>query len=204
MANGMAYDSDEGRGAAAAITALMTGRAYAQSAKIAAAIGPYDRYAENREAHNTVMRMHRDASYAVPDSVVGGHASCWPPRARRGTRPSRSASSTATATRRRRVLAPTGTISFLMDCDTTGIEPDFSLVKYKELVGGGNMIIANRTVPMALRTLGYGETEIEQIEAYVAEHGNDRRRARPGGRAPAGVRRRRRRAARSRPPATSR
>ena len=69
------------------------------------------------------------------------------------------------------VLAPTGTISFLMDCDTTGIEPDFSLVKYKELVGGGNMIIANRTVPMALRTLGYGESEIEQIEAHVAEHG---------------------------------
>ena len=69
------------------------------------------------------------------------------------------------------MLAPTGTISFLMDCDTTGIEPDFSLVKYKELVGGGNMIIANRTVPMALRTLGYGEAEIEQIEAYVAEHG---------------------------------
>ena len=69
------------------------------------------------------------------------------------------------------MLAPTGTISFLMDCDTTGIEPDFSLVKYKELVGGGNMIIANRTVPMALRTLGYGEAEIAQIEAYVAEHG---------------------------------
>ena len=138
MANGFAYDSDEGRGAAAAITALMTGRAYAQSAKIAAAIGPYDRYAENREAHNNVMRMHRDASYAVPDSVVPWTRRCSPPRARRGTRPSRSASSTATATRRRRCSRPTGTISFLMDCDTTGIEPDFSLVKYKELVGGGN------------------------------------------------------------------
>ena len=74
MANGFAYDSDEGRGAAAAITALMTGRAYAQSAKIAAAMGPYDRYAENREAHNNVMRMHRDASYAVPDEVVRGQA----------------------------------------------------------------------------------------------------------------------------------
>ena len=194
MANGFAYDSDEGRGAAAAITALMTGRAYAQSAKIAAAMGPYDRYAENREAHNNVMRMHRDASYAIPDSACRGQRRCSPPRARRGTRPSRSASSTATATRRRRVLAPTGTISFLMDCDTTGIEPDFSLVKYKELVGGGNMVIANRTVPMALRTLGYGEAEVEQIEAYVAEHGNDRRRARPAGRAPVGVRRRGRRA----------
>ena len=108
MANGFAYDSDEGRGAAAAITALMTGRAYAQSAKIAAAMGPYDRYAENREAHNNVMRMHRDASYAVPDARGRGHARCWPPRARRGTRPSRSASSTATATRRPRCSRPRG------------------------------------------------------------------------------------------------
>src|SRR4051794_36064087 len=170
MSNGFAYDSDEGRGAAAAITALMTGRAYAQSAKIAAAIGPYDRYAENREAHNTVMRMHRDASYAVPDSAVGdtellaAARETWNEAVALGELYGyRNAQAT--------VLAPTGTISFLMDCDTTGIEPDFSLVKYKEPVGGGTMIIANRTVPMALRTLGYGEREIEQIEAYVAEHG---------------------------------
>ena len=170
MANGVAYDSDEGRGAAAAITALMTGRAYAQSARIAAAMGPYDRYAENREAHNNVMRMHRDASYAVPDSVVtdepllAAARETWNEAVALGELYGyRNAQAS--------VLAPTGTISFLMDCDTTGIEPDFSLVKYKELVGGGNMIIANRTVPMALRTLGYGEATISQIEAYVAEHG---------------------------------
>ncbi|WP_028062369.1 vitamin B12-dependent ribonucleotide reductase [Solirubrobacter soli] len=170
MANGFAYDSDEGRGAAAAITALMTGRAYAQSAKIAAAIGPYERYAENREAHNNVMRMHRDAAYAVPEHAVvdepllAAARETWNEAVALGELYGyRNAQAS--------VLAPTGTISFLMDCDTTGIEPDFSLVKYKELVGGGTMIIANRTVPMALRTLGYGETEIEQIEAYVAEHG---------------------------------
>ena len=170
MANGFAYDSDEGRGAAAAITALMTGRAYLQSAKIAAAIGPYDRYAENRDAHNNVMRMHRDASYAVPDGAVAdapllaAARETWNEAVDVGERHGyRNAQAT--------VLAPTGTISFLMDCDTTGIEPDFSLVKYKELVGGGTMTIANRTVPMALRTLGYNESQVEQIEAYVAEHG---------------------------------
>ncbi len=170
MANGCAYDSDEGRGAAAAITALMTGRAYAQSARIAASIGAYDRYAENREAHNNVMRMHRDASYAIPDEACQDEAllsaarDTWNEAVALGELYGyRNAQAT--------VLAPTGTISFLMDCDTTGIEPDFSLVKYKELVGGGNMVITNRTVPMALRTLGYGEAQVEQIEAYVAEHG---------------------------------
>ncbi len=170
MANGCAYDSDEGRGAAAAITALMTGRAYAQSARIAASIGAYDRYAENREAHNNVMRMHRDASYAIPDAACQDEAllsaarDTWNEAVALGELYGyRNAQAT--------VLAPTGTISFLMDCDTTGIEPDFSLVKYKELVGGGNMVITNRTVPMALRTLGYGEGQVEQIEAYVAEHG---------------------------------
>ena len=92
------------------------------------------------------------------------------------------------------MLAPTGTISFLMDCDTTGIEPDFSLVKFKELVGGGQMTIVNRTVPMALRTLGYSDHEIEQIEAHINENGDDHRRPGAEGRAPAGVRRRGRRA----------
>jgi ribonucleoside-diphosphate reductase alpha chain len=170
MANGHAYDSDEGRGAAAAITALMTGRAYLQSAKIAAAIGTYDRYAENREAHNNVMRMHRDASYAIPDRACGdtpllaAARESWNEAVALGELYGyRNAQAT--------VLAPTGTISFLMDCDTTGIEPDFSLVKYKELVGGGTMTIANRTVPMALRTLGYDEEQVAQIEAHVAETG---------------------------------
>ena len=170
MANGMPYDSDAGRGTAAAITALMTGRAYLQSAKVAAGIGPYDRYAENREAHNNVMRMHRDASYAIPDStcedgsLLAAARESWNEAVALGELYGyRNAQAT--------VLAPTGTISFLMDCDTTGIEPDFSLVKYKELVGGGTMVIANRTVPMALRTLGYEASQIERIEAHITEHG---------------------------------
>jgi ribonucleoside-diphosphate reductase alpha chain len=169
MSNGMPYDSDPGRGTAAAITALMTGRAYAQSAKIAAAIGPYERYEENREAHNNVMRMHRDASYAIPDSTCADRPlleaarASWEDAVVVGEEHGyRNAQAT--------VLAPTGTISFLMDCDTTGIEPDFSLVKFKELVGGGMMTIANRTVPMALQTLGYNDEQIEQIEAHVNEH----------------------------------
>lgn len=170
MANGVAYDSDPGRGTAAAITALMTGRAYRQSAVIAAAIGPYEKYEENREPHNNVMRMHRDASYAIPDSTVADDLllaaarHSWDEAVEVGERYGyRNAQAT--------VLAPTGTISFLMDCDTTGIEPDFSLVKFKELVGGGQMTIANKTIPLALQTLGYDDAEIEQIEAYVTEHG---------------------------------
>ena len=170
MSNGFAYDSDEGRGAAAAITALMTGRGYLQSAKVAAAIGPYDRYAENREAHNNVMRMHRDASYAIPDGVcvdtdlLAAARETWNEAVAAGELYGyRNAQAT--------VLAPTGTISFLMDCDTTGIEPDFSLVKYKELVGGGTMTIVNRTVPMALRTLGYSEDQVGRIEAHINEAG---------------------------------
>jgi ribonucleoside-diphosphate reductase alpha chain len=169
MANGMPYDSDEGRGTAAAITALMTGRAYLQSARIAAAMGPYEKYAENREAHNRVMRMHRDAAYAIPDAACNDQALLE--AARRSWDEAVSAGEVfgyrnAQAT----VLAPTGTISFLMDCDTTGIEPDFSLVKVKELVGGGTMKIVNRTIPMALETLGYGPEEIADIERYVNEH----------------------------------
>jgi ribonucleoside-diphosphate reductase alpha chain len=170
MANGMPYDSDEGRATAAAITALMTGRAYLGSARIAGAIGPYERYDENREPHNAVMRMHRDASYAIPDHFCGDKAlleaarTAWDEAVAVGeVNGYRNAQAT--------VLAPTGTISFLMDCDTTGVEPDFSLVKYKELVGGGQMTIVNRTIPMALQTLGYDESQIEQIEAYVHEHG---------------------------------
>jgi ribonucleoside-diphosphate reductase alpha chain len=170
MSNGMAYDSDGGRAAAAAITALMTGRAYLQSAKVAAAIGPYDAYADNREAHNNVMRMHRDASYAIPDAatadttLLAAARESWNEAVALGELYGyRNAQAT--------VLAPTGTISFLMDCDTTGVEPDFSLVKYKELVGGGTMTIVNRTVPMALATLGYDDAAIERIVAYVDEHG---------------------------------
>jgi len=170
MSNGMPYDSDQGRGAAAAITALMTGRAYRCSAEVAAAIGPYDRYAENRSEHNNVMHMHRDSSYAIPDTactdgeLLGAARRSWDEAVELGERFGyRNAQAT--------VLAPTGTISFLMDCDTTGVEPDFSLVKFKELVGGGQMTIVNKTVPLALQTLGYSEPQIEQIEAHLAEHG---------------------------------
>ena len=170
MSNGMPYDSDGGRNAAAAITALMTGRAYRRSAEVAAALGPYERYEENRDAHNSVMRMHRDAAHAIPDAdgadeglLVAARRS-WDEAVELGERDGyRNAQAT--------VLAPTGTISFLMDCDTTGVEPDFSLVKFKELVGGGQMTIVNRTVPLALQTLGYSEQQVEQIEAHLAEHG---------------------------------
>ncbi len=170
MADGMPYDSDEGRATAAAITALMTGRAYAQSARVAAVLGPYERYAENRDAHNGVMRMHREASYAIADDglcepqLLGAARTAWDEAVELGERHGyRNAQAT--------VLAPTGTISFLMDCDTTGVEPDFSLVKFKELVGGGQMTIVNRTVPLALQTLRYSDEQIEQIVAYINEHG---------------------------------
>jgi ribonucleoside-diphosphate reductase alpha chain len=170
MSNGMPYDSDHGRGAAAAITALMTGRAYRRSAEVAGALGPYEHYQENREAHNGVMRMHRDASHVIPDDtcldteLLAAARRSWDEAVELGERNGyRNAQAT--------VLAPTGTISFLMDCDTTGVEPDFSLVKFKELVGGGQMTIVNGTVPLALQTLGYSEPQIEQIEAHLAEHG---------------------------------
>jgi ribonucleoside-diphosphate reductase alpha chain len=170
MANGLPYDSDEGRGIAAGITALMTGRGYLRSAEVAGAIGPYERYAENREPHNAVMRMHRDASYALADESCSDTAlleaarTTWDEAVALGEEHGyRNAQAT--------VLAPTGTISFLMDCDTTGVEPDFSLVKFKELVGGGQMTIVNKTVPLALETLGYNDQQIEQIVAHVNEHG---------------------------------
>jgi ribonucleoside-diphosphate reductase alpha chain len=169
MSNGMPYDSDAGRGTAAAITALMTGRAYLQSARWPAALGPYERYAENRDAHNAVMRMHRDASYVVPDAscsdrpLLDASRAVWEDAVATGELYGyRNAQAT--------VLAPTGTISFLMDCDTTGVEPDFSLVKYKELVGGGSMTIVNQTVPLALRTLGYAPEQVEQVVAHINEH----------------------------------
>jgi ribonucleoside-diphosphate reductase alpha chain len=170
MSNGMPYDSDAGRGAAAAITALMTGRAYRESARVAGALGPYERYPENRAEHNHVMEMHRDAAHAIDDEIcadtelLAAARQAWDEAVELGERNGyRNAQAT--------VLAPTGTISFLMDCDTTGVEPDFSLVKFKELVGGGQMTIVNRTVPLALQTLGYSEQQIEQIEAHLAEHG---------------------------------
>jgi ribonucleoside-diphosphate reductase alpha chain len=169
MANGLPYDSDEGRAMAAAITALMTGRAYRRSAEAAEAMGPYERYEENREPHNAVMRKHRDEAYKIDAlltdaDLVRAARAAWDEAVALGEEHGyRNAQAT--------VLAPTGTISFLMDCDTTGIEPDFSLVKFKELVGGGRMTIVNRTVPLALETLGYSQAEIDQIVAFVDENG---------------------------------
>jgi len=168
MSNGLPYDSEEGRAVAAAITALMTGRGYRKSAEVAAAIGPYDGYLVNREPHNQVMRMHQAAAYEIDDEQVEEgllHAAreSWDEAVALGEEHGyRNAQAT--------VLAPTGTISFLMDCDTTGIEPDFSLVKFKELVGGGQMKIVNGSVPLALETLGYSPAEVEQIEAHINEH----------------------------------
>jgi ribonucleoside-diphosphate reductase alpha chain len=170
MSNGMPYDSDAGRGTAAAITALMTGRAYLGSARVAGALGPYERYDENRDAHNGVMRMHRDASYSIPDSTCNDEALL---KAARTTwdRAVNAGEAFGYRNAQATVLAPTGTISFLMDCDTTGVEPDFSLVKFKELVGGGTMTIVNRTVPLALQTLGYSDEQVEAIEAHINEAG---------------------------------
>ncbi|HEY3773960.1 MAG TPA: vitamin B12-dependent ribonucleotide reductase [Solirubrobacteraceae bacterium] len=170
MADGVPYDSDAGRGTAAAITALMTGRGYLGSARIAGAMGPYERYELNRDAHNNVMRKHRDAAYKIPvedcldGSLLTAARTTWDQAVSEGEHHGyRNAQAT--------VMAPTGTISFLMDCDTTGVEPDFSLVKFKELVGGGQMTIVNRTVPLALQTLGYEDDHIEQIVAYINESG---------------------------------
>jgi ribonucleoside-diphosphate reductase alpha chain len=169
MSDGLPYDSDTGRNVAAAITALMTGRAYRQSALIAAgATGPYDEYEKNREPHNGVMRMHRDAAYEVDPTGIKGELlaaaqRAWDEAVELGEAHGyRNAQAT--------VLAPTGTISFLMDCDTTGIEPDFSLVKFKELVGGGQMTIVNQSVPPALEAMGYSEAEIDQINAHIKEN----------------------------------
>ena len=170
MAGGMPYDSDEGRALAGSITALMTGRGYRMSAQIAATTGPYDGYAENREPHNQVMRMHQSAAYEVDDELVEEpllHAAraSWDEAVALGEQHGyRNAQAT--------VLAPTGTISFLMDCDTTGIEPDFSLVKFKKLVGGGSMQIVNQTVPRALKNLGYPHEQVEAVTEYIAEHGH--------------------------------
>ena len=204
MSNGMPYDSDEGRATAAAITALMTGRAYRESARIAQAVGPYEKYAENRDAHNNVMRMHRDASYAIPEAATHRHAAlldaareAWDEAVAAGEAYGyRNAQAT--------VLAPTGTISFLMDCDTTGVEPDFSLVKFKELVGGGTMVDRQPDDPdgAAHPRLRRAADRADRGARRRARH--DRRRAGPQRRAPADLRRRGRLSGRSRTWATSR
>jgi ribonucleoside-diphosphate reductase alpha chain len=168
MARGLPYDSDEGRAYAAAITALMTGRAYRKSAEIAARMGPFAGYQANRAPMIGVIAKHRasvgniENSDIVPGDLLTACRKAWDDALNLGEI---SGYRNAQAT----VLAPTGTISFMMDCDTTGVEPDFSLVKSKKLVGGGEITIVNKTVSMSLEKLGYAPREIEEIVAYVDE-----------------------------------
>lgn len=168
MARGLPYDSDEGRAYAAAITALMTGRGYRKSAQVAARMGPHAGYQPNAAAMIGVIAKHRAAvgniqhGDSVPADLLSAARQAWDDALDLGEA---SGFRNAQAT----VLAPTGTISFMMDCDTTGVEPDFSLVKSKKLVGGGEITIVNKTVPMALDQLGYAPSEVEEIVAYIDE-----------------------------------
>ncbi|MEU4567720.1 vitamin B12-dependent ribonucleotide reductase [Micromonospora sp. NPDC023956] len=171
MASGMPYDSDQGRSLAAAITSLMTGTAYRRSAELAGIVGPYDGYARNAEPHKRVMRKHAAAndeikpSGTVATAVVREATRQWTQGNKVGDRNGwRNAQAS--------VLAPTGTIGLMMDCDTTGVEPDLALVKFKKLVGGGSMQIVNQTVPRALRSLGYPEEQVEAIVEHIADHGH--------------------------------
>ena len=171
MAMGLGYDSEGGRALAAAITSLMTGTSYKRSAEIAAVVGPYAGYARNADAHKRVMRKHAAANDAIR-SVTRSTATCQSTRRRRGTQVVKLGEKHGYRNAQASVLAPTGTIGFMMDCDTTGIEPDFSLVKFKKLVGGGSMQIVNQTIPRALKKLGYADETIEAIVEYIAEHGH--------------------------------
>jgi ribonucleoside-diphosphate reductase alpha chain len=168
MARGLPYDSDEGRAYAAAITALMTGRAYRKSAEVAARMGAHAGHEKNRAAMFGVISKHRAAvgniehAHSVPDDLLSAARQAWDDALDLGeVHGYRNAQAT--------VLAPTGTISFMMDCDTTGVEPDFSLVKSKKLVGGGEITIVNKTVPMALEKLGYAPREVDEIVAFIDE-----------------------------------
>ena len=171
MATGHAYDSESGRAIAAAITSLMTGTAYRRSAELAAAVGPYDGYARNAKPHQRVIRMHADASGKIraigpmDRDILDLASETWQECVQLGdTSGYRNAQAS--------LLAPTGTIGLMMDCDTTGIEPDLALVKFKKLVGGGSMQIVNQTVPRALKNLGYPHEQVEAITEYIAEHGH--------------------------------
>src|SRR5690349_15905006 len=171
MATGHAYDSDGGRALAGAITSLMTGTSYKRSAELAAVVGPYDGYARNAQPHLRVMKQHADENTKAVrmddlDTPVWAAATeAWQDVVRLGEKNGFRNSQAS-------VLAPTGTIGLAMSCDTTGVEPDLALVKFKKLVGGGSMQIVNGTVPQALRRLGYQEEQIEAIVAHIAENGN--------------------------------
>src|SRR5207253_11271245 len=168
MARGLPYDSDDGRAYAAAITALMTGRAYRKSAEVAARMGPFAGYRKNAAAMIGVIAKHRAAvanietADSVPKDLLSACRKAWDDALNLGeVHGYRNAQSTVTA--------PTGTISFLMDADTTGVEPDFSLVKSKKLVGGGEITIVNKTVPLGLEKLGYAPNEVDEVVAYIDE-----------------------------------
>jgi ribonucleoside-diphosphate reductase alpha chain len=171
MACGLPYDSDDGRALTGAITSLMTGTSYRRSAELAGVVGPYQGYARNAQAHQRVMRKHAAANDDIkaksPNAVAVARAAGeqW----RRGNE---LGGANGWRNAQASVIAPTGTISFMLDCDTTGIEPDLALVKFKKLVGGGSMQIVNQTVPRTLRTLGYQPEQVEAIVEYVAEHGH--------------------------------
>src|SRR5256886_4987946 len=168
MARGLPYDSDGGRAWAGAITALMTGWAYRTSAKISEQMGPFAGYAPNRDAMLRVVRKHRAAveqidATLIPEGLLQSAKTAWDEAVALGDEHGyRNAQAT--------VLAPTGTIGLMMDCDTTGIEPDLALVKTKKLVGGGTMQIVNQTVPRALRRLGLTDDQVQSVVAYIAEH----------------------------------
>jgi ribonucleoside-diphosphate reductase alpha chain len=171
MATGHAYDSEGGRAIAAAITSLMTGAAYKTSAELAGAVGPYDGYARNAKPHQRVIRKHADASENIRPvgtmerDILDLASRTWQECVELGaTNGYRNAQAS--------LLAPTGTIGLMLDCDTTGIEPDLALVKFKKLVGGGSMQIVNQTVPRALKNLGYPHEQVEAITEYIAEHGH--------------------------------
>jgi ribonucleoside-diphosphate reductase alpha chain len=171
MATGHAYDSEGGRVIAAGITSLMTGTAYRRSAELAAVVGPYAGYERNASAHKRVMGKHAAASNQIralggmDEQIVALAKSAWEDCLALGEKNGyRNAQSS--------LLAPTGTIGLMMDCDTTGVEPDLALVKFKKLVGGGSMQIVNQTVPRALKSLGYQAEQVEAIVEYIAEHGH--------------------------------
>ncbi|MFF8767681.1 vitamin B12-dependent ribonucleotide reductase [Nocardiopsis dassonvillei] len=171
MATGHAYDSEGGRAVAAAVTSLMTGTAYRRSAELAGVVGPYDGYRRNERAHKRVMRKHAAANDdlrtvgTLEEPIHAAATREWAECLRIGERNGwRNAQAS--------LLAPTGTIGFMLDCDTTGIEPDFSLVKFKKLVGGGSMQIVNQAIPRALGNLGYQDEQIEAVVEYVSENGH--------------------------------
>ncbi|WP_026454571.1 vitamin B12-dependent ribonucleotide reductase [Saccharomonospora iraqiensis] len=171
MATGHAYDSEGGRALAASITSLMTAVSYRRSAEMAGVVGPYEGYARNAEGHKRVMRKHAAANELIR-TYHGNDAAVRERATREWERGNEIGAANGWRNAQASVLAPTGTIGFMMDCDTTGVEPDFSLVKFKKLVGGGSMQIVNNAVPRALRSLGYQNEQVEAIVDYIAEHGH--------------------------------